>query len=211
MIENTTETPRPEAENAHDDAATHESTRNAPGPEGLEEENPSMSEEEDRESPTSEEATEAEIADVKDQLLRTLAELENTRKRAQREKQETAQFSITKFARELLGVVDNLDRALAFVPDSTSDNDNVQQFHEGVSITQKELYKVLEKFDIKEVAALDTSFDPNLHQAMVELPCDDKPAGTVIQEMQKGFTISGRLLRPALVGVAKAPVPEESS
>ncbi|HBN22532.1 MAG TPA: nucleotide exchange factor GrpE [Holosporales bacterium] len=144
---------------------------------------------------------EEQLAETKDQLLRSLAEVENIRKRSQREKEETAQYAVTSFARDLLSVADNLNRAVESL--SSSDQKEAKGLLEGVEITGKELLKVLEKHRIKKIEALDQPFDPNFHQAMVEIPSEDKEPGTVIQEMQIGYTIAGRLLRPALVGVAK--------
>lgn len=148
---------------------------------------------------------EEQLAETKDQLLRAMAEVENTRKRAQREKEDMAQYAVTTFARDLLSVADNLNRAIESL--STSDQKETQKVAktllEGVEITEKELLKVLEKHKIKKIEALDQPFDPNFHQAMVEIPSDEKEAGIILQEMQTGYTIAGRLLRPALVGIAK--------
>ncbi len=150
---------------------------------------------------TAEPSLEEQLAETKDQLLRSLAEVENIRKRSQREKEETAQYAVTSFARDLLSVADNLNRAVESL--SSSDQKEAKGLLEGVEITEKELLKVLEKHRIKKIEALDQPFDPNFHQAMVEIPSEDKEPGTIIQEMQIGYTIAGRLLRPALVGVAK--------
>lgn len=144
---------------------------------------------------------EEQLAETKDQLLRSLAEVENIRKRSQREKEETAQYAVTSFARDLLSVADNLNRAVDSL--SASDQKEAKGLLEGVQITEKELLKVLDKHRVKKIVALDQPFDPNFHQAMVEIPSEDKEPGTVVQEMQIGYTIAGRLLRPALVGVAK--------
>lgn len=153
------------------------------------------------EDETAEPSLEEQLAETKDQLLRSLAEVENIRKRSQREKEETAQYAVTSFARDLLSVADNLNRAVESL--SSSDQKEAKGLLEGVEITEKELLKVLEKHRIKKIEALDQPFDPNFHQAMVEIPSEDKEPGTIIQEMQIGYTIAGRLLRPALVGVAK--------
>ena len=153
------------------------------------------------EDKAAEPSLEDQLAETKDQLLRSLAEVENIRKRSQREKEETAQYAVTSFARDLLSVADNLNRAVESL--SSSDQKESKGLLEGVQITEKELLKVLEKHRIRKIETLDQPFDPNFHQAMVEIPTEDKEPGTIVQEMQIGYTISGRLLRPALVGIAK--------
>ena len=146
----------------------------------------------------------AEIAKLKDQLLRALAEIENTRKRGERDREETAKFAVAGFARDLLEVVDNLRRSLDSVPaDAAAGNTALATLLEGVELTDRQLQAMLEKHGIVRVAPMDQPFDPNLHQAMFEVPGTGKPNGTVVQVLQAGFVINGRLLRPALVGVAK--------
>ena len=144
---------------------------------------------------------EEELARTKDQLLRALADVENIRKRGLREKEETAQYAVTNFARDLLAVADNLERAVQSL--ETHPDEAVKALGEGVKITHKELLKAFDKYKVTPIQALNQPFDPNLHQAMFEIPTDEKPAGTVVQEMQVGYTISGRLLRPSFVGVSK--------
>jgi len=151
-----------------------------------------------------EEDLQAEVDHLKDQLLRTLAELENFRKRAEREREEMAKFAITGFARELLTVADNLRRALESVPaDHEKPEEILKTLLEGVEITEKELLSAFKKHGIEKIEPLKTPFDHHLHQAMFELEDPDQPAGTVVHVMQPGYTLNGRLLRPALVGVAK--------
>ncbi len=146
----------------------------------------------------------AEIAKLKDQLLRALAEIENTRKRGERDREETAKFAVAGFARDLLEVVDNLRRSLDSVPaDAAAGNTALATLLEGVELTDRQLQAMLEKHGIVRVAPMDQPFDPNLHQAMFEVPGTGKPNGTVVQVLQAGFVINGRLLRPALVGLAK--------
>jgi len=146
----------------------------------------------------------AEIAQLKDQLLRALAETENTRKRAERDREDTAKFAISNFARDLLAVADNLTRAVDSVPaDARAGNAALATLLEGVELTDRQLQSLFEKHGIARLAPMGQPFDPNLHQAMFEVPGTGKPAGTVVQVLQAGFTIHGRLLRPALVGVAK--------
>jgi molecular chaperone GrpE len=164
-------------------------------------------------APTYEEL-QAQVAELKDQLLRALAETENTRRRAQRDKSDASKYAIAGFAREILSVADNFQRALDAVPDEARGNDEaVDNLYLGVEMTGKELAAALEKVGITEINALGQPFDHNFHQAMFEIEDPDKPAGTVVQEMQKGYMIQDRLLRPAMVGVSKggdkAPPPEE--
>ncbi|MEM1400711.1 MAG: nucleotide exchange factor GrpE [Pseudomonadota bacterium] len=156
-------------------------------------------------------ALEAEKEAQRDQLLRAVAEAENGRRRAEREKEETAKFAISKFARDLLDVSDNLRRALeategASMAATVQNDDGVRVLVEGVAATERSLLQVLEKHGLIKIMPLDEKFDPNFHQAMVEIPTDDKPPGTVVQVMQPGYVLNGRLIRPALVGVAKGQV-----
>ena len=145
---------------------------------------------------------EEQLVNTKDQLLRAMAEAENTRKRAAREKEEMAQYAVTNFARDLLSVSDNLNRAIESLKDA-EDEASVKGLLEGVEITEKELLKVFAKYKINKIDALDQAFDHNFHQALIEIPSEDKEPGTIVQEMQVGYTISDRLLRPSMVGVAK--------
>lgn len=146
----------------------------------------------------------AEVAQLKDQLLRALAETENTRRRAERDREDAGKFAAANFARDVLTVSDNLRRAIDSVPaDAKAGNVALAALTEGVELTDRQLQSMLEKHGIKPVAPMDQPFDPNLHQAMFEVPNSGKPAGTVVQVLQPGYVIHGRLLRPALVGVAK--------
>lgn len=142
---------------------------------------------------------------LRDQMLRALAEAENTRRRADRDRQDIARYAITDFARDLLATADNLRRALDAVPDDAVGQDGVlTNLSEGVAATERELQSAFEKFGVRRIEALDQTFDPNVHQAMFEVPDTGKPAGTVVQVIQDGYMIHDRLLRPALVGIAKA-------
>jgi molecular chaperone GrpE len=146
----------------------------------------------------------AEVQILKDQLLRTMAELENYRKRAEREREEMAKFAITNFARDLLSVSDNLRRALESVPtDHKNPEDLLKTLLEGVEITEKELLTVFKKQGMEKIEPLGQAFDHHLHQAMFEVEDKDKPAGTIVHVLQPGYSLNGRLLRPAMVGVAK--------
>ena len=168
------------------------------------------------------EATEAEmspqeqISDLKDQLLRALAEVENTRRRARREREDTAKYAIANFARDVLAVSDNLARALEAVPeDARASNDAMETLYQGVELTQRELQTAMDRHGIRQVDPLGEKFDHNFHQAMFEVESPDAEPGTVVQVAQLGYVIDERLLRPAMVGVAKKPPPpdvaEESS
>jgi molecular chaperone GrpE len=146
-----------------------------------------------------------EAADYKDRMLRTLAEMENLRRRTEREVADTRQYAVANFARDLLAVADNMQRALATLSADFRDQaDPVVKSHiEGVELTERELMKVMEKHGIKRFDPLGQKFDPNLHQAMMQVPDPSVPDGTVVQVMQPGYMIADRVLRPALVGVSK--------
>ncbi len=151
---------------------------------------------------------EAECVRLKDKLLRALAESENIRRRAERDRKDAETYGGTRLARDLLAVHDNLDRALSHVDDAL--REQAKGFIEGVELTQRELLSAFAKHRIEKVSpGMGEKFDPNRHQAMFEAPVPGAEPGTVIEVMQAGFTIAGRLLRPALVGVARvAPKPE---
>ena len=152
-------------------------------------------------------ALEAERDELKDKLLRALAETENVRRRAERDRKDAEAYGGTRLARDLLAVHDNLDRALSHVDDTL--RESAKGFIEGVELTQRELLNAFAKHKIERVSpAMGEKFDPNRHQAMFEAPIPGATPGTVIEVIQAGFTIADRLLRPALVGVAKAaPAP----
>ncbi len=144
-----------------------------------------------------------EHAEMRDRVLRTLAEMENLRKRTEREVADARAYAVSTFARDLLSVADNLDRALSAVP---PDDENValKSLVEGVAMTGRELQSTLAKHGVTKIEpAPGEKFDPNLHQAMFEVPDPSQPSGSVVQVVVPGFAISGRLLRPAMVGVSK--------
>jgi molecular chaperone GrpE len=151
-------------------------------------------------------ALEAELADTKDRMLRALAEVENLRRRSARELEEARKYGITGFARELLEVDDNLTRALDSIPRHATDEIGfLKTLADGVALTQKTLAACFERHKIAKVTPeIGEKFDHNLHQAMFEVE-SDQPPGTIAQVLQPGYVIADRLLRPALVGVAKAP------
>jgi molecular chaperone GrpE len=151
-------------------------------------------------------AARQEAAQLKDQLLRALAEAENVRRRAQREREDAAKYAITNFARDVLQVSDNLHRALEAIPAAALAADEaLKNLHEGVSATERQLDAALERQQVKRIWPMGEKFDANLHQAMFEVQTADQAPGTVVQVMQAGYLIHDRLLRPALVGVAKQP------
>ena len=144
-------------------------------------------------------------AEYKDKLLRVLAEMENLRRRTEREIADARAYGISSFARDILAVADNMDRALQALDAEIREkaDASVKGLLDGVELTERELHKVLDKHGVKKFAPLGEKFDPNLHQAMFELPDESRPAGTVAQVIQPGYMIAGRVLRPALVAVAK--------
>lgn len=147
---------------------------------------------------------EGEVAKLKDQLLRSLAEQENVRRRTEREREDTAKYAIAKFAKDLLPVADNLRRALESVPEEQRrSNDAVNTLLTGVEATERQLLAGFERAGIVRMDPLDKPADPNFHQIMMEMEGTGKPAGTVVQVLQPGYTIQGRLLREAIVGVSK--------
>lgn len=152
-------------------------------------------------------ALRAENAELKDRVLRTLADMENLRKRAEREKAEATLYAATNFARDLLNVADNFSRALAALsPEQRAAADEVcSNLIAGIEVTERELLNVFERHGIKRIEALGQKFDPHMHQAMFEVPTGEQAPGTIVQVMQDGYAIGSRCLRPALVGVAKAP------
>lgn len=150
---------------------------------------------------------EAEVASLKDQMLRTLAETENVRRRAEREREDTAKYAVAKFAKELLAVADNLRRAVEAVgEDVRTENQAVGNLLTGVEATERQLLAAFDRAGIAKVEAMGAPADPNFHQIMMEIENTGKPAGTVVQVLQAGYTIHGRLLREAIVGVAKGDV-----
>jgi molecular chaperone GrpE len=160
---------------------------------------------------------EAELAAAKEQLLRTLADMENLRRRTEREVAETRSYAVSNFARDVISVGDNLARALEALPEDArkSVDAAVIALLEGVQLTERELLKTLEKHGVRKVDPMGEKFDPNFHQAMFEVPNPDVPNGTVVQVVQAGYKIGDRVLRPAMVGIGRggpkaAPAAEAS-
>ncbi|ANC92646.1 nucleotide exchange factor GrpE [Azospirillum humicireducens] len=147
---------------------------------------------------------EAEVASLKDQLLRAMAETENTRRRAQRDREDATKFAVSSFAKELVSVADNLRRALDAVPaEGREQDDMLKGLAVGVEATERQLFAAFDRAGIKKLDPAGEPFDPNFHQVMFEIENTGKAAGTVVQVLQPGYTIHGRLLREAMVGVAK--------
>lgn len=147
---------------------------------------------------------EAEVAQLKDQLLRAMAETENVRRRLEQQAEDRGKYAIGNFARDMLLVADNLRRALDSVPQAArQESELVDSLTIGVEMTERELHGALERYGVKPVPALGARFDPNVHQAMMEVDDPSQPAGIVAMVMQSGYTIHDRLLRPAMVGVSK--------
>jgi len=149
------------------------------------------------------EKQEAEINALKDQALRIAAEMENLRRRTQKDVADARNFSISGFARDMLGVADNLRRAIDHVSEEDRENSGVKTLMEGVEMTERELHNNMEKHGVKKLEPKDEKFDPNFHQAMFEVPNTEVPNNTVMEVVQVGYVIGERVLRPAMVGVSK--------
>ena len=149
-------------------------------------------------------ALDRELAEMKDRLLRTLAEMENLRKRTEREVTDARLYGVASFARDVLSVADNIRRALEAVPaEALANAQAMKVLVDGVELTERELLKALEKNGVRQFTPQGEKFDPNVHQAMYEVPDPSVPAGSIVQVMQPGYMIGERVLRPALVAVAK--------
>ena len=146
---------------------------------------------------------EEEISKMRDEKLRLLAEMENIRKITQREKIESIKFGSANLARDILSPNDNLIRALENIPNDKNLTKPISNLIDGIKMVQKEFTKILEKHDVKKIEALNKKFDHNVHQAMMEIETDKQEEGIVVKEIQSGYTMHDRLLRPALVGVAR--------
>jgi molecular chaperone GrpE len=150
------------------------------------------------------ETLKGQIGDLTDRLLRAHAEMDNFRKRADRDRDETAKYAITRFARDVLAIGDNLQRATASVPaEATDEHASLKALLEGVSMTEREFQNVIERHGIRRIEPQGQPFNPHQHQAMMEVQNPDVAAGTVMQVFQPGYVIEGRVLRPAMVVVAK--------
>ncbi len=164
-------------------------------------------EEEDTQE-TEEETLREEIKTLKEEKIRVLAEMENLRKRFEREKIDSIKYGSVNFARDILSPGDNLERALSAINEGEEYPQSIKNLIEGLLMVKKELSTALEKNGIKKIDSLDKKFDPNLHQAMMEIENNDLDEGIVVQEIQSGYMMHDRLLRPAMVGVSKKPQKE---
>ena len=161
--------------------------------------NPSEKTKEEEKSP------EEKILELEDKLARTFAEMENQRRRFEKEKEDAYEYGGFAFAKEALNLIDNLERSKQILSndESLKNSESLKKTLEHFDIINKDLISIFSKNNIKPIESLNKKFDPNFHQAMIEIEDDEKEPGTIIQEIQKGFTIKDRLLRPSLVGVAK--------
>jgi len=170
----------------------------------------------DEDNSTSEEKVELSVEDklkeMEDKLARSYAELENQRRRYEKEKDEAYEFGGMALAKECLNLTDNLERSkLSIINDQSLDKNNKDKIIQHIEIIYKDIMSTFKKNQIEEIIAIGEKFDPNKHQAMIEIEDENKEQGLVVQEIQKGFTLKNRLLRPSLVGVSKKPRKNEEN
>jgi molecular chaperone GrpE len=200
----------------------------------MSEENNNKLEEQDLENPTSEkeeqvseepkdqeeaeispeeliEKLNEEITSLKDQRLRAIAELENFRKRAEKDQSDALKYGISNFAKEIINIRDNIERAQSSVTDEAKNNEAIKSVIEGIDLIAQSVVSTFEKIGIKKIESLNEKFDHNLHQAMMEIENDELDPGTIVQELIPGYTLHDRLLRPAMVGVSKKPKKNEDN
>ena len=144
-----------------------------------------------------------EITDLKDQRLRAIAELENFRKRAEKDQSDALKYGISNFAKEIINIRDNIERAQSSISDEAKNNEAIKSVIEGIDLIAQSVVSTFEKIGIKKIDSLNEKFDHNLHQAMMEIENDELDPGTIVQELIPGYTLHDRLLRPAMVGVSK--------
>ena len=144
-----------------------------------------------------------EITDLKDQRLRAIAELENFRKRAEKDQSDALKYGISNFAKEIINIRDNIERAQSSISEEAKNNESIKSVIEGIDLIAQSVVSTFEKIGIKKIESLNEKFDHNLHQAMMEIENDDLEPGTIVQELIPGYTLHDRLLRPAMVGVSK--------
>ena len=192
----------------------------------MSEENKNKLEEQDLENPTSEkeeqvseepkdqedaeissedliEKLNEEITSLKDQRLRAIAELENFRKRAEKDQSDALKYGISNFAKEIINIRDNIERAQSSISDEAKNNEAIKSVIEGIDLIAQSVVSTFEKIGIKKIESLNEKFDHNLHQAMMEIENEELEPGTIVQELIPGYTLHDRLLRPAMVGVSK--------
>ena len=144
-----------------------------------------------------------EISGLKDQRLRAIAELENFRKRAEKDQSDALKYGISNFAKEIINIRDNIERAQNSISEEAKNNESIKSVIEGIDLIAQSVVSTFEKIGIKKIESLNEKFDHNLHQAMMEIENDDLEPGTIVQELIPGYTLHDRLLRPAMVGVSK--------
>ena len=144
-----------------------------------------------------------EISNLKDQRLRAIADLENFRKRAEKEQSDALKYGISNFAKEIINIKDNIERAQSSISDEVRSNEAVKSVVEGLDMIAKSTVSTFEKIGIKKIECINEKFDPNLHQAMIEIEKEDVEPQMIIQEILSGYTLHNRLLRPSMVGVSK--------
>ena len=178
--------------------------------ENLVEENNQETDQEPKEE-VKEQTPEEKIAELEDKVARTFAEMENQRRRFEKEKEDAFEYGGYSFAKEALNLIDNLDRSKHVLEsdDKLKETEALKKTLEHLDIIKKDLISIFEKNNIKPIDSLNKKLDPNFHQAMMEIEDDTKEPGTIIQEIQKGFTIKDRLLRPSLVGVSKKAIQKD--
>ena len=143
-----------------------------------------------------------EITGLKDQRLRAIADLENFRKRAEKDQSDALKYGISNFAKEIINIRDNIERAQSSISDEAKNNEDIKSVIEGIDLIAQSVVSTFEKIGIKKIESLNEKFDHNLHQAMMEIENDDLQPGTIVQELIPGYTLHDRLLRPAMVGVS---------
>ena len=168
-------------------------------------------EEDSTEEENEEERLQEEVRTLKEDKIRVLAEMENLRKRFDREKIDSIKYGSVNFARDILSPGDNLERALSAINQEEAHSQSIKNLIEGLRMVQKEFSSALEKNGISKINSMNEKFDPNLHQAMMEVERDDLDEGIVVQEIQTGYMMHDRLLRPAMVGVSKKPKQNNTS
>ena len=144
-----------------------------------------------------------EITNLKDQRLRAIAELENFRKRAEKDQSDALKYGISNFAKEIINIRDNIERGQSSISDEAKNNEAIKSVIEGIDLIAQSVVSTFEKIGIKKIESLNEKFDHNLHQAMMEIENEELEPGTIVQELIPGYTLHDRLLRPAMVGVSK--------
>ena len=152
-----------------------------------------------------------EITGLKDQRLRAIAELENFRKRAEKDQSDALKYGISNFAKEIINIRDNIERAQSSISEEAKNNESIKSVIEGIDLIAQSVVSTFEKIGIKKIESLNEKFDHNLHQAMMEIENDDLEPGTIVQELIPGYTLHDRLLRPAMVGVSKKSKKKDDS